>query len=296
MKDRSAVRNAIRRKAARGEQPVESASKGGVTALERGIRVLEAVVEYGAEASLAEITARVKLPKTTVHRLLQTFVERGYVEARGDGRYRGGPRVLAVAGMIVETVGYSRLIEPILRELQNHTDETIHFAILSGLEAVYVAKVPGPRPYQMGSRVGSPLQLHCTAIGKTILAFLPDDRRHALTDLIELTRRTDRTITSRRKIEEEARVTRARGYALDDEENEDGIRCVGVPVFDYTGQVIGGISVSGPAFHLTLDIARSVVPALCASGLEASRALGAPAHLLSAYEKAIQEADRVSRG
>jgi DNA-binding IclR family transcriptional regulator len=130
------------------------------------------------------------------------------VEARGDGRYRGGPRVLAVAGRIAETVGHARLIEPILRELQAHTDETIHFGILSGLEAVYVAKLAGPRPYQMASQVGTPLHLHSTAIGKAILSYLPDDRRHALTELIELSRRTERTITSRRGIEEEAQTTR----------------------------------------------------------------------------------------
>jgi IclR family acetate operon transcriptional repressor len=283
MKERSVVRNAPT--VPKGAALLGAgATKGGVVALERGIQVLEAVVEQGPEASLAEITARVGLPKTTVHRLLQTFVERGYVEARGDGRYRGGPRVLAVAGRIVEGVGYARLIEPILRELQDHTDETIHFGILSGLEAVYIAKLAGPRPYQMASQVGNPLQLHSTAIGKAILSYLPDDRRRSLIELIELSRRTHRTITTRRGMEEEARLTRERGYALDDEENEEGIRCVGVPVFDYSGQVIGGISISGPAFHLSLEDARSLVPALRAGGRRASEALGAPSHVLAAYE------------
>jgi DNA-binding IclR family transcriptional regulator len=255
-------------------------------ALERGIHVLEAVVEQGSEASLADITARVSLPKTTVHRLLQTFVERGYVETRGDGRYRGGPRVLAVAGRILEEVGYARLIDPILRDLQDHTDETIHFAVLSGHEAIYVAKLAGHRPYQMASQVGGPLRLHSTAIGKAILSYLSDDRRTSLIELIEVSRRTEATITSRRKIEDEARLTRERGYALDDEENEEGIRCVGVPVFDYGGQAIGGISVSGPVFHLSLEDVTSLVPALRVAGRRASEALGAPVHLLRAYEAA----------
>jgi len=261
-----------------------AATKGGVVALERGIHVLEAVVEQGAEASLADITARVSLPKTTVHRLLQTFVERGYVQTRGDGRYRGGPRVLAVAGRIVEAVGYARLIDPILRDLQGHTDETIHFAVLSGLEAIYVAKLAGHRPYQMASQIGNPLRLHSTAIGKAILSYLPEERQSTLIEVIEVSRRTDATITSRRKLEEEARLTRKRGYALDDEENEEGIRCVGVPVFDYTCQAIGGISISGPVFHLSMEDVTSLIPVLRTAGRRASEALGAPGHLLDAYE------------
>lgn len=258
--------------------------RGGVSTLVRGLRVLEAVVDVGPEASLADVTLRAKLPKTTVHRLLQTLVDEGYVEARGGGSYQGGTRMLAVAGQILDTVGYARLIEPVLRELEDRTDETIHFGVLNGLEAVYVWKLKGRRPYEMGSQVGKPLLLHCTAIGKAILSFLPDAQRQSITRQLELSRRTDRTITSRGGLEEEAARTRARGYSLDDEENEEGIRCVGVPVFDHTGRVIGGISVSAPTFHLSLDDVRRLSPSLRASGRKASEVLGAPAHLLLLYE------------
>jgi IclR family transcriptional regulator, KDG regulon repressor len=294
MKERSVIRNAQEDRRPRTAIQGDSATKGRVVALMRGIRVLEAVVETGARASLAEITTHVDLPKTTVHRLLQTFVESGYVETRGDGYYSGGPRVLAVAGRIVETVGYARLIGAVLRELQDHTDETIHFGILSGLEAVYVEKLGGRRPYQMASQIGKPLPLHCTAIGKAILSFLPDDQRHSLINLTELSRRTERTITSRRGIEEEVQRTRERGYSLDDEENEDGIRCVGVPVFDYTGRVIGGISVSAPVFHLSLNDATMLVPALLASGRKASEAFGATSDPLAVFDEVKAPSPRVS--
>ncbi len=253
----------------------------GVTALGRGIRILETVVEGGPGVSVAAIAESVALPKSTVHRLLQTFVAHGYMETTGDGHYRGSSRLLALAGRIVESVDYARLIGPVLRRLQEHTLETIHFGVLNGLEAVYVEKLEGRRSYQMMSRVGNPISLHCSAIGKATLAFLPKDERASLINQLALVRKTHSTITSKRALEEEMKKTRARGWTLDDEENETGIRCLGAPVFDHTGRVVGAISVSGPVFDFSLRDAESFAPRLAAAAREASEALGAPSEVLS---------------
>jgi DNA-binding IclR family transcriptional regulator len=252
---------------------------GEVTALERGIRVLEAVIEGGPESSLAEIAARVALPKSTVHRLLQTFISLEYLETSSRGCYRGSTRLLAMAGRIVESVDYAGLIGPALRALQEQTLETIHFGILDGRQAVYVEKLAGRRAYQMKSRVGNPLPLHCSAIGKAILAFLPAEERDRITSEITLDRRTDTTLTSRRALEEDLTRTRARWWALDDEENEKGIRCMGTPVFDQSGRAIGAISVSAPVFDFTLEDAGAFAPVLRNAARQASQALGAPAEL-----------------
>jgi DNA-binding IclR family transcriptional regulator len=247
--------------------------------------VLEAVIEGGAESTLAEIAARVALPKSTVHRLLQTFVSMDYLETSSRGSYRGSSRLLAMAARIVESVDYAGLIGPALRALQEQTLETIHFGILDGHQAVYVEKLPGRRAYQMKSRVGNPIPLHCSAIGKSILAFLPAEERERLIGKIALERRTDTTITSRRALLDDLTKTRARWWALDDEENEKGIRCMGTPVFDQSGRAVGAISVSAPVFDFTLEDARAFAPVLRAAARQASQALGSPADVFADDER-----------
>jgi IclR family acetate operon transcriptional repressor len=284
MEDRSTIRNATTN-GTTAPSVRAAAGAGEVTALERGIRVLEAVIEGGAESSLAEVAARVALPKSTVHRLLQTFVSLEYLETSTRGSYRGSSRLLAMAARIVESTDYAGLIGPALRALQEQTLETIHFGVLDGLQAVYVEKLAGRRAYQMKSRVGNPIPLHCSAIGKAILAFLPGEERERLMGEITLEGRTDATLTSRRALEDELARTRARWWALDDEENEKGIRCMGTPVFDQSGRAIGAISVSAPVFDFTLEDARAFAPVLRAAARRASHALGAPEEIFAGDER-----------
>ncbi|MDX6439382.1 MAG: IclR family transcriptional regulator, acetate operon repressor [Gaiellaceae bacterium] len=285
MEARSSVRNASTRRQPRVPPPSLATDAPtndlGVTALSRGIRVLEAVVEGGPGSSIAEIAARVALPKSTVHRLLHTFVAHGYIETTGDGYYRGSSRLLALAGRIVGAINYGRLVEPVLRRLQQHTLETIHFGVLDGVQAIYVEKLEGRRAYQMTSRVGNPIPLHCSAIGKAILAFLPKHERVALINQLALVRRTRNTISSKRALEDELRQTRGRGWTVDEEENEVGIRCLGAPVFDHTGGVVGAISVSGPVFDFSPEHAESFGPRLLLAAREASEALGAPPEVVA---------------
>jgi DNA-binding IclR family transcriptional regulator len=261
--------------------PSRAGGAGEVTALERGIRVLEAVVDGAPGVSLGEIAARVGLPKSTVHRLLHTFVSLGYLDASEGGTYRGSSRLLTLAGRVVESADYARLAGPALRELQEHTVHTVHFGVLDGQVAVYVEKLPGRRPYEMTSRVGHTMPLHSSSIGKSILALLPPRERDELIGHLKLERWTDATITSRRALEAELKDIRARRWALDDEENQKGIRCVATPVFNHTGRVMGAISVSAPVFDFTLDDTAALTPALRTAARKVSAALGAPPDLLA---------------
>jgi IclR family acetate operon transcriptional repressor len=278
MEGRSTIRNGAEDE---GSTPGRTGNTGEVTALERGIRVLETVVEGGSQISLREIAARVGLPKSTVHRLLNTFVSLGYLDTGEGGTYRGSSRLLALAGRIVESIDYARLAGPALRELQEHTVHTVHFGVLDGPVAVYVEKLQGRRPYEMTSRVGHTMPLHSSAIGKSILAFLPAEDRDRLIGELNLERWTETTITSRRALETELKDVRARWWALDDEENQKGIRCVGTPVFNHTGRVLGGISVSAPVFDFTVEDATSLAPSLRSAARKVSAALGAPAELFA---------------
>jgi IclR family transcriptional regulator, acetate operon repressor len=208
-------------------------------AVDKAFEVLEALAEHGR---LADIAAATGLPKATVHRILQVMVERGLARPTGDGGYVSGPRMLAVAGRVLHRIDLPAQVRPHLEELQRRTGRTVHLALLAGDEAVYAAKVEGDKPYRLASRVGMSLHLHCTSIGKAMLAAMADDEVAGLAARTGLPRRTPRTITDVDALLTDVAATRARGWAEDDEENEAGVCAAGAAVFDHAGRLVGGVS------------------------------------------------------
>lgn len=247
-------------------------------ATQKTLSVLDALAPDVRGANrLGDIAARAGLPRSTVHRILQRLVEHGYARAEGDGRYVAGARVLALAGGVLRQLdrGY---LTPVLQALCDDVDHTVHYALLTGHEATYVEKleVPGAS-YQMVSRVGGRIPLHCTSIGKAILAELPVDERHALLGRGELVARTPRTLVALPDLDRELERVAERGFAVDDEENERNIRCVGAAVRDGHGRPTGAVSVSALTLDLTLDDVPAVGRRVMAAADELSRALsGAP--------------------
>jgi IclR family acetate operon transcriptional repressor len=181
--------------------------------------------------------------------------------------------VLALAGDVLRQLdrGY---LTPVLQALCDDVGHTVHFALLTGHEATYVEKleVPGAS-YQMVSRVGGRIPLHCTSIGKAILAGLPVDERHALLSRGELVARTPRTLVTVPDLDRELERVAERGFAVDDEENERNIRCVGAAVRDGHGRPTGAVSVSALTLDLTLDDVPAVARRVLAAADELSRAL-----------------------
>jgi DNA-binding IclR family transcriptional regulator len=249
---------------------------GQPKAVEKALSVLEAVASSGAPHRLAEIATRVSLPKSTVHRILQVLGREGYVTAASEGAYNIGPRALALAGQVLAHSDIRVLAEPILSELQRATGATVHFAVRSGTTAVYIAKFEGDQPYRMASRVGAAIPLHCTSIGKAILAALPADEARRIIETTPLVARTPNTRTTIAALLADLDEIRRRGFAIDDEENELSVRCVGAAVRDSLGAVIGGVSISSLAFQFTLDDATATGPHVRAAAAAVSEALGAP--------------------
>jgi IclR family acetate operon transcriptional repressor len=244
-------------------------------AVEKALSVLETVASPGAPHRLAEISTRVSLPKSTVHRILQVLGREGYVTASSEGSYSIGPRALALAGQVLAHSDIRVLAEPILSELQRATGATVHFAVRSGTTAVYIAKFEGDQPYRMASRVGSAIPLHCTSIGKAILAALPADEARRMIETMPLVARTPSTRTTVASLLADLDEARQRGFAIDDEENERSVRCVGAAVRDSLGAVIGGVSISSLAFQFALDDAMTAGPHVHAAATAVSEALGA---------------------
>ncbi|MFC4584591.1 IclR family transcriptional regulator [Sphaerisporangium corydalis] len=244
------------------------------SSIDKALAVLEAIAEHHRVTDIAAATG---VSKSTVHRILQSLVEWGFARADGAGGYEPGPRILTLAGRVMSRFDPSRQASAALRALHERTGYTTHFGIRSGDEAVYVDKLEGRRPYQMPSRVGMSLRLHSTAIGKAILAELGDDEVRLIAARTGLTRLTPATLTGVDDLLAHLGKVRALGYAMDDEENEPGIRCVGAAVFDHTGGVLGGISISSLAMDMEPGALQDLAPVVVSAARDVSTALGAPA-------------------
>ncbi|GAA2877620.1 IclR family transcriptional regulator [Actinoplanes cyaneus] len=242
------------------------------SSIDKTLAVLEALAEHHRVTDIAAATG---VSKSTAHRILQALVTWGFARPDGLGSYEPGPRILTLAGRVMQRFDPARQASGALHALCEATGFTTHFAIRSVDEAVYVDKQEGRRPYQMPSRIGMSVALHTTAIGKAVLAELSDAEVLAICRRTGLAPRTPRTLTSEEDLLAHLAGVRALGYAIDDEENEPGIRCLGVAVFDHTGQVLGGISVSTLAMDMDLPGLRSRAPEVIAAARDVSAALGA---------------------
>jgi DNA-binding IclR family transcriptional regulator len=249
-------------------------TSGPGNAIEKALTVLEALSDHERITDLAAATG---LPKSTVHRILQSLTGYGFAVSDGNGGYVPGPRILTLAGKVMHRFDPARQADPLLRELRDRTGHTVHFALRNGDEAVYVEKLAGHKPYQMPSRIGQSLHLHSTAIGKAILAALSDTEVAEITRRAGMERMTPATLTSTRALLDHLSDIRRRGYAIDDEENVPGLRCVGAVVSGHNGQVVGAISISTLVHELSMREARAIAPEVVKAAREVSLALGAPA-------------------
>lgn len=233
-------------------------------------------MKLGSDGSLAEIAVGARAPKSSVHRVLGGLARRGYVTARDHGHYGPGPQIFVLAGMANALRDYALIAGAALDDLRHQTSDTIHLALFVGDGAVYVEKLDGTRPYRSVSKVGLPLQLHSTAMGKAILAALPDSDREELMERLPLTARTPRTVTTLADLRKEVAAVQVRRFAIDDEENEELIRCVGAAFRDHNNSVLGAISVSAPSFLMSLEQAVRLGPHVLRAADTLSAALGAP--------------------
>ncbi|MFC4115724.1 IclR family transcriptional regulator [Nonomuraea zeae] len=214
-----------------------------VQSVERALDVLEALAEHGGEAGLSEIAARTGLPYGTIHRLLQTLLSRGYVRQESDRRYALGGGLVRLGGIAEGMVGV--WAQPYLTKMVELSGETANLAMLEGDFVVYVAQVPSPRRLRMFAEVGRRVLPHSTAVGKVLLAERPADAV-AVFERTGMPRRTPNTVTDLTSMRAELDLVRARGYAMDLGEEELGVHCLAVPVWD-GDRVVAAMSVSGPA-------------------------------------------------
>jgi DNA-binding IclR family transcriptional regulator len=241
----------------------------------KALDILECLAAADRPLSTQEIARRCGLPRPTAYRLLTTLLTRDYVAACPDsGRYQVGAKVLSLGNNFLDRLDLPELARADLRELSMAAGETVHLGVLDGIEVLYVGKVDGPQSVRMHSTIGARSPLYSTAMGKAILAFLPLEQRMALLDQITLIPRTPKTIIDRGTLVEHLELVRTQGFAVDDVENEEGIRCVGAPVFDHTGYVKAAVSISGPAFRLSSSRLQELAQPAIKAGMAISNKLG----------------------
>ncbi len=226
----------------------------GSQTLDRALCALLRIGESGTRGlTLGECTVSLGYSKPTTHRILRTLAVHGFVRIDHErGLYTLGPANLRLGMTFLDQLDIRSEALPVLRELGERTGETVHLGVLDGSDVVYIEKIESTHAVRMFSRIGRTMPAYSTGIGKAILAHLrPDELDRALPTTLE--RRTPATITTREALMHDLADVRRRGYSTDDIENEDGIRCVGAPVFDHSGRVSAGISVAGPASRVTRD-------------------------------------------
>ena len=254
---------------------VASVRTGDVPALRKGLAVLELLASDGP-LTLAEIQRRGALNKTMTFRLIRVLRETGYVRRDMEShRYSLALKLLDLGGAVASRLDIVRAGQSLLNQLRGEFGETINLGVMDDGRVVYVAMAESSRPgLRMASRVGGSDCLHSTSIGKAILAFLPEPDRESTLANLTWTAVTPKTITNLDDLRDELARTRLRGYATDDEENETGARCVGVPILDGAGLPLAGISVSGPTARMNDDVLDAMSIRLWEASREISSNLG----------------------
>ncbi|NLG85735.1 MAG: IclR family transcriptional regulator [Firmicutes bacterium] len=249
-----------------------------VQSVDRALIILGILQQSEEPLGVTEIGAQMGLHKSSVYRTLNTLARRGYVQQDPrTERYTLGLKLVELGTTVLERLELRELARPYLKRLMEASHEVAHLVILQDGKAVYIEKVEYPGPVKMASRIGARNPLHCTAVGKAMLAFLPEKSVDAIIAK-GLKQRTPSTITDPIKLREELEHVRNCGYACDLEENEPGIRCVAAPIFDHTGQVIAACSVSGLAMTMTESKIDECSKLVRQAGMEISAALGYRSH------------------
>ncbi len=225
--------------------------------------MLERLAAAGGTASLSDLAAACGLPLPTLHRLASTLADRGYLRQTPDRRYSLGSRLVPLGTEAHALLGERAL--PVLRELAALTGESANLAVLSHGSAEYVSQAPGRHTMRTFTEVGNRVALHCTGVGKALLATVPPAQAQRLIGVGPLAARTAATITDPGVLHAEIALIRARGYALDEGEMEVGVRCVAVGV---PGASPMAISVSGPAARMTDALVATAVTALRAASAQ----------------------------
>lgn len=244
------------------------------TAVDKALIVLDLVgkLSVNGPVRMADLVTESTFQRPTVHRLLQTLKQHGLV-IQDDLGYRLGGQILALAANAYSTMDERRLAQPVMQEFSKLTGQTVHLAVLQGLEVVYIDKVESRQSIVLSSGIGWRGAAHCTALGKAMLAYSPLSLVQSVLDA-PMQQKTEFTTATSEGLQQALAQVRIKGYAIDDRENEPEVRCVAAPILDQAGIAVAGISISGTIYHVTPEKAQEFGELLSKACLTLSRQRG----------------------
>ncbi len=224
-----------------------------VKSVVKAMKIFEVLVDKGNYISLSNLSKKVNINISTVHRLLNTLLQLGYVEQNEKGYYGLGIKSYKLADIISDNFDLKKIIRPYLKEIVAKCNETSNLVILEDNKAVYIDQVESTNMVRMFASVNSKGEAYCTGSGKALLAYQDSQEIERYIKTTEFKAFTKNTITDPEKFKKELQKIKKKGYALDLEEKERGVRCVAAPIFDRKNEIIAAIGVSGPCTRLTMD-------------------------------------------
>lgn len=261
-------------KTGKPKNPPQEKEKTRLSSVANAIRLIKTFSDDDYEIGISDLAKRLLLPKSTVHRLASTLIDAGLLEQNQEnGKYRLGLVVFELGSLVRRKMDFSSEAKPYLMTLREKTSETVHLAILDQASILYINSLESKQAIRMTMDVGVRKPAYCTAEGKVLLAFQPQE---AIDRVLasKLAERTPHTIVDSESLRQELATVRMRGYAIDDEESELGLRSIAAPVRDYSGNVIAATSVAGPAQRLTKKVLLAYAPDVIAAGEAISQRLG----------------------
>lgn len=232
-----------------------------VQTITRASTLLDILSEHPKGIGVGELALKVKLPKGTAHRLLTSLAYFGFVRQDADTKYYLlGFKLIELGNAVLSHIDLRNEARPMLINLAQKVGETVHIVVQDHDDVIYIDKV---EPFQkrsglqMVSRLGTRIPMHCSSVGKVILAYLAADEFEAIVNRRGLNRMTENTICDKAELDEHLKRIRAVGFAVDNEENEKGIRCVAAPVRDAAGKVVAAVSISAPSARVSVKMLKA---------------------------------------
>jgi len=218
-----------------------------INSILRACRILKSFSGGNTHFKISDLAHQLHLDRSTTYRILLSLEQAGFVEKdEASGTYSLGLAAFEIGNAYLMQTDLIQVSKPIMTDLASRVRETVHLAVLSEIEIVYVDKVDSPRALGVISKIGQRGPLHCTALGKTLLAFQQEDEQSKIIQKIRMTAFTSRTIISKEKLIQELRTVKEQGYALDRREIEEDVECIGAPILNHLGNVVAALSISGP--------------------------------------------------
>lgn len=246
-----------------------------IQSVERALQILDLFNEQATELKITEISKQMGLSKSTLHSILKTLQLHGYIDQNPEnGKYRLGMKLVERGHFVVGTMDIRQKAKSWLTTLSQETGQTTHLGILDGNEGVYIEKIEGKQAAIAYSRIGRRLPVHATAIGKVLLAWLSEEECAAVLEGYVYKGFTPSTLIDRASLLTALKETRNNGYAMDNEENEPGVRCIAVPVWNHESRVIAALSLSTLTSRVNDDELATYRQMLMDAGLGLSKTLG----------------------